>query len=118
MSSNFIYLEKAPPTTSYFEYALPSADVDTPTPNLAPLTRQNNRNHRTTRLWQLPTTVSNRHLPRLRPRQVSLRRVRIAARRRQLIQETGDVFTDLLTYYLSIEEYNPYAFLYAFETDY
>ena len=38
--------------------------------------------------------------------------------RRQLIQETGNNFTDLLTYYLSIEEYNPYAFLYTFETDY
>ena len=71
---------------------------------------------RQTRLWSLPTRTNiSSTLPYFRPHRVNLRQVKLAARIRE---ERPNPFTNLLTYYLDAEKYNPFIFYYPFEADY
>jgi hypothetical protein len=66
------------------------------------------------RHWSLPTKLNNNR-PYLRPQQINLPRVRLTAERRTRLRQRADPFQDLLSYYLSAEEYNPFVFLYPFK---
>src|SRR6202040_260617 len=63
------------------------------------------------RLWSLPTTISQGQIPRLCPRQISLKKVRNQSIERHRLSIGSSPYKSPLSYYLSTEEYSLYVFI-------
>ena len=66
----------------------------------------------------LPSKLTTTKLPHFWPCKVYLQQVKIAAKQLQQLKKNFFSYQDLLMYYLSTEEYNPFIFYYPFKADY
>src|SRR6202040_4285176 len=63
------------------------------------------------RFWSLPTTIRQEQILRLRPRQISLEKVKDQSIEQHRLSIGSSPYKSPLSYYLSAEEYSSYVFV-------